>query len=678
MNALLKNLFVLFLLAGLSACVDLEFDAPPVDGEDPGITPNATIAQVKSLYKPGGFAIIDQDWIIGGVVVADDRSGNFFRSIILQDETSGIEVRINQTNAYNFYPIGRQLFIRCKGLIIGDSNGVPQLGGYLYIENGAQQLGDIVELNDRIIKGKRTETPAPRVRTIAELSEADISSLVRIENVEFADADVGQTFADPVGRRTLNRTIRDCRNGTITLRTSGFSIFAGQRIPEGNGSITAIYSVFGTTKQLFIREISDINMTGARCSGGGGGNTNDEPISIQEIRALFRSGASNGPAGRKIVGVVISDRTSNNWDGRNLVVQDATAGIAVRFQTNHSFNLGDQIEVSVGGQELSEFNGLLQINNIAPGQARGLGVGTLPVPREVTVNQIIANLETWESTLVRIVNGTLSGGTTYSGTRRLADATGSMDLFTRSQATFSGQALPTGPVNVVAVLSQFNNAQLVLRNLDDVTTGSGGGGGGDPGGSGDLLTLQQVRNLFKSGTTSGPAGRKIRGVVISDRENNNWDGRNLVIQDSTGGIVVRFQNNHTFALGQLIEINIASQELSLFNGLLQVNNVTNTNAQLIGAGTLPTPREATISQILANQEAWESTLVRIKNATIASGSYSGSKNVTDGTGTVVMFTRTQASFASQTVPSGAVEITAVLSKFNTPQIIIRNTSDVKP
>lgn len=674
MNRLFNLLFIFLLGITFNACIDQEFDEPPIDGEDPGITPNATIADLKGLYKAGQFVSITEDLTIGGVVVADDRSGNYYKSFILQDETAGIEVRINQTSAYNFYPIGRQLFIKCKGLVLGDYNGVAQLGGYIYIEDGAQNLGDIVALNDHIIKGKRVEVLAPKVKKISELTTADISTLIKLENVEFASTDVGLTYADIIGRASLNRTVTDCNGNKILLRSSGYATFAGEKIPEGNGFIVAIYSVFGRDKQLFIRELTDVTLNGTRCTAGGGSTGNETVISIQEIRNLFKAGTQSGPAGRKIAGVVISDRANGNWDTRNLVVQDASGGIALRFASNHAFNVGDAIEVVVSGQELSEFNGLLQVNNIENNLVKKTGTGTLPTPREATAAEVKANLENWESTLVKIKGATLSGGSTYSGTRKVNDASGNVDLFTRSQASFATQNLPSGTVDVVAVVSQFTNAQLVIRSASDVVTS--GNGGGDPGTS-ELISIRTLRSNFAGTTTSAPAGKKIRGVVISDKDNNNWDGRNLVIQDTSGGIVVRFTANHSFTLGQEVEVNVGGQELSEFRGLLQVNSVANNLATALGNGTLPTPREATAAQVVANAEAWESTLVKIKNATIASGTYSGSKNVTDASGTVVLFTRTQATFASQNVPTSAVEITAVVSQFDTPQLIIRNTTDVK-
>ncbi len=655
----------------LPSCVDLSFDEPPLEGEDPGLTANTTIAQLKSrLTAAVAFAAIEDDVIIKGVVVADDRSGNFFNAFILQDETGGIEVRHSLSNAYNFFPIGREIYIKCKGLVLGDNSGVTQLGGYTFTQSGAVRLGNIVNPAAFIFRGKKGVIPTPKVKTIQELGPGDISTLVQINNVEFVPADTAQLYADAAGRRTLNRTLQDCNGNTITLRTSGFATFAVDLTPKGNGSVTAIYSVFGTTKQLFIRESSDVQMTGSRCTGGG--SPGGDVITIASLRSLYGGGSSSGPFGKSIEGVVISDRTTASIDGRNMVIQDATGGIVVRFTANHNFSLGERVEVGVGGLELSEFRGLLQLNNVPAASAASKGQGTLPAPRVATVAQVNANLEAWESTLVKIENATLSGGTsgTYSGSVTINDGTGTVVLFTRSAATFSGQNWPTGTVSVTGMVSQFDNPQIIIRSPSDVVAGGGSGGS-------NLMTLAQVRALFTGSTTNAPANRQVRGVVISDRSANNWDSRNLVLQDASGGIVVRFAAAHSFNLGDSLVINIGGVEISEFNGLLQLNNTPNANATQAGSGTLPTPRTATIAQILANREAWESTLVRVTGVTFPQGgTYSGSKNITDGTGTMAMFTRSAASFASANVPTGAVTITAVVSQFTDAQLIIRNLSDV--
>ncbi len=660
--------FFFTLAAGLSSCVDQEFEEPPTDGTPLDKEANTTISELKALYVPGRITKIEDEIIIRGVVVADDRSGNFYRSFVFQDESGGIEVLINLTDYYNFFPIGRELAIDCQGLYLGEYNGVVQLGGYTYLEGGSQQLGDIVDHNQRIFRGMLIGTPEPAVRTISSLGPQDISTLIKLEGVEFAFSEVGLTFSDPFGQQTLNRTIQDCDGNTIVLRSSGFANFAGDTIPEGNGSLVAVFNVFGATKQLYIRNLSDIQMDGTRCSGGSG---QEELITIGEVRSIFNDGGTEGPADKKIRGVVISDKDNGNIDTRNMVIQDATGGIVVRFQGAHNFALGEEVDVIVSEQELSEFNGLLQVNSLPNELAKTNGAATLPTPRAATVQEVLNNLEAWESTLVQISDATITGSTTFNGATTVSDGTGSIDMFTRSAASFSDDPLPAGAVTLTAIVSQFNDPQLVIRNLDDV---SGGGSGGDP----QLITLAEVRDLFESGSSSAPAAKKVRGVVISDKDNGNWNDRNMVLQDESGGIVIRFSATHSFALGEEVEINISVQELSEFNGLLQVNNVPNTNAISFGPGAMPVPREATIQEILDNLEAWESTLVKISDVSFTEGgTFAGGKTLDDGTGTIITFTRNEATFANDNVPTGPFTLTAVVSQFNDPQVTIRNSGDVE-
>lgn len=664
-------LITVFTISIFSACVDQDFDEPPVIGEDPNLpNPEQTIADLKGLFQPNQLVTIEEDWTIDGIVVADDRSGNFFRSIILQDETGGIEILINLTDAYNFYPIGRQLFIKLKGLVIGEDAGVLQLGGYIFVENGGENLGDIVALDDHILRGQIVGAPEPKTTTINALSNADISSLVKLENVEFAGFEFGQTYSDPIGRNNINRTIQDCNGNEIVMRSSGFANFAGEPIPEGNGSIIAIYSVFRTTPQLFIRQLSDVQMDGIRCSGLTGDETQ---MSIKDLRDLFNAGTIAAPADRKIVGTVISDRANDNTDGRNLFIQDASGGIVIRFQNFHNFALGDEIEVVVSNQELSEFSGLLQVNRVPNENAKSTGNSGTITPRETTVADILANLEAWESTLVKLSGATITGSSTFGGSTTVADASGSIAMFTRNQATFANDVVPSGEVEIIAIVSEFNTPQIFIRNASDVTGGMMGGGG-----EATQMAISDVRDLFEDGITAAPADRKIRGVVISDKDNENWTGRNVVIQDGSAGIVVRFTADHEFALGEEVEVVVSGQELSEFRGLLQINNVPNSNANSFGNGMTITPRTATIDEILQNAEAWESTLVKIANVTYTEGgTYSGAKNISDGTGTISAFTRSQASFADSAVPTAAVTMTAVVSQFNDPQLNIRNTSDIE-
>ena len=233
------------------------------------------------------------------MIVLEISSVNSF----LQDESGGIKVLVNLTSLYNFYPIGRELAIKCRGLFLEVDEGVIQLGGYTYVENGTDQMGDIIDYNERIIRGQIIGAPEPKVRKINELTINDINTLIKIEDVEFAAEELGQSFAEPQGNRSLNRILNACDGGSVILRTSGFAEFAGTALPGGNGDVVAIYSVFRDDSQLFIRELTDLTLVDTvRCTGGSA-TGNELVMPIKEVRDLFEGTIINAPNDRKIRGV---------------------------------------------------------------------------------------------------------------------------------------------------------------------------------------------------------------------------------------------------------------------------------------------------------------------------------------------------------------------------------------
>ncbi len=672
-QGLLKGATVIALLMlslNFQSCVFEDFDAPNFDNLI-DLQGNTTIAAVKALHTVGSDPIaIPNGQILEAVVVGNDISGNIFKELYVQDATGGLVIRIDVNGLNGLYPVGTPVIIRLDGLYIGDFNTKFQLT----VADGdrlpeAIMLGSILRAAG---PGELVEV-SPRLVTLAELEDnatfqALQNTLIRIDGLQFVDGDAGAPFADVPGDRDLNRTLRDCNGNEIVTRTSRFSDFAGSSTPTGNGSVVALMDAFGTTRQLKIREVADFQLTGERCGISIGGQL----ISIAELRAQYSGTTTTASADTKIRGIVISDFSTNNLNSRNLFLQDGNAGILVRFAADHTFAIGTDLEITVSGLELSEFNGLLQLNNVPIGNTAAQGAATLPTPREVTVANINANPEAYESTLVKINMATITGGAAFAGNRTVTDASATIPMFTLNGATFANQNIPTGEVNVTAIVSDFNGVQLVLRNATDIEGGNGGGGG-DP----EAITAAELRTAFTGGATSVPANRFIRGVVISDVSTENTTTRNLVIQTGESGIVLRFAAIHSFAQNAEIQVNIGGLELSEFNGLLQVNNIPNANASSFGLVASPAPRIATVAQIAANAIAWQSTLVQIENASITGGStYSGELMVSDGSATIPMFTRSQASFATAATPSSPVTLRAVVAAFNVPQIFIRNLADV--
>jgi hypothetical protein len=263
----------LFAVSLMSSCIKNNFDEPPVNGSDPNLTPTMTIAEFKQLYAGASIEIQDSI-ILSGVIIADDRSGNFYKTLVIEDSTAGIAIRLDQTGLYNTYMIGRRIFIYTKGLYLGAYAGLVQIGG-------AATAGSVDEvdpipstlISKHIVRGSLNNTVTPTTVTLTSLGNNYQNRLIRLENVQFSPADTGLSYADGTLQQSKNTTIQDCNGNSVILRNSGYATFANQIVPSGKGTLTAVYSVFNNTPQLLIRDVYDLQFDSTRCGGGSSGGS---------------------------------------------------------------------------------------------------------------------------------------------------------------------------------------------------------------------------------------------------------------------------------------------------------------------------------------------------------------------------------------------------------------------
>ncbi len=433
----------------MNACVNYDFDIP--DPLDIPVGEAKTIAQVRQMFFDNDDQAIrfTEDISIHGVITMDGSSGNIYRNAFIQDGTAAINLRLMSPG----------------GLNQGDSVRVNLKGTRLDAFNQMLQI-DSVHTGNNVVKLKTNVHLEPLdTDIITLLTDASMQGrLVRLNNVEFHPNNLGTPFADSENLMALNTTLRDCSGSEIIVRTSGYASFADSLVPGGNGSLVAVLAQYNNDRQLFIRDLSELNMQGPRCSE----QDNEDVITLAEVRQLFNEGVTSIPAGMSVVGVITSDRENGNITGRNAYLEDATGAVALRFSANHNFNLWDRITIFAGTLELSEFNGLLQINNIPIGNASLSETNIIIEPEETTIQNILDNMDTFESKLVRIPNATISGGTTFAGDRTLSDGTASISLFTRNDATFGNENVPQGTITLTGIVSIFNSPNIIIRNLDDI------------------------------------------------------------------------------------------------------------------------------------------------------------------------------------------------------------------
>lgn len=484
----MKSIFSTFLLGifltlGMSSCVKKDFDSPPYGGDiDPKLPVNSSIWNLKQLYynSPSKSAVIDQDYTISGVVVANDESGNFYKQIIIQDSSAAIAININRSSLYSDFPLGRKVYIKCRGLVLGHYNDFIQMG------YGFDTDGSVVEIpstlmNDYVVKANYPVAVTPITMSIADLqtvatNEKMVGMLIKIDRAQFISGEVGQTFAvSPDISSGTDRTLEDCSHASIVLRTSGYSNFRAEKLPNNSGAVYCIYSRYRNDAQLILRDLNDLKFDTERCPFG---SATDTLMRIGDLRNMYQ-GVPIVINNRRIRGTVISDLDPNvgdNITGRNMVLQDGDRGIVVRFSAfgENTWALGDSIEVIISGQTLSEFGNLLQIGDQVLGaNVQKLGTGNV-ISRTTTIADIINNFEDWESTLVTIPNATLVSGqnTTYQGIIDLNDNSSQTNfpMFTQSYASFANTTAPIGQTkSITGFLYSISTANRIsIRRLTDV------------------------------------------------------------------------------------------------------------------------------------------------------------------------------------------------------------------
>ncbi|CEN52587.1 hypothetical protein CCAND93_270001 [Capnocytophaga canis] len=371
--------------------------------------------------------------------------------------------------------------------------------------------------------------------------------------------------------------------------------------------------------------------------------------------------------------------------GANAFAQDNTAGIALRFASEHSYALGTELELNLKGTKLKKYSGLLQIEGLKASNLINKKVDAgVPTPKTITIAEALTG--NYESQLVRIENAQFKDVlNVYNRTQVITtDCNNALNVFTRSQATFANQDVSNKKGTITGVMGiHTSGVQLIMRNIGDVNFTQAYqdcGGSGDPSTPTYVeKTVSEIRAMHTSANVDITEDFKIKVIVTSDKDAGNVGGANAFAQDNTAGIALRFTSDHSYALGTELELNLKGTKLKKYSGLLQiesleVSNVINTNTSAVA----PTPKTITIADALTGN--YESQLVRIENAQfkVTSTTYKGTQVITTNCDNALkVYTRNKAVFANETVSDKRGTITGVMAVYSSDiQLIIRNLGDV--
>ena len=298
---------------GFTACQD-DFDDPAMSDPSSAWLADSENYQLMSIndfkteywqdaenyYATVGEAADGKRVLVKGRVISSDASGNIYKSLIIQDETGALAMSINANSMNNKYRRGQELVIDVTDMTVGKYAGLQQLGFPEDSESyGAQTTFMPYEFFEQHVQMQGLPVLADvdtiTVRSLSEISGGGAATLIKWQSqlVRFNDcyfADGGkETFA--TSKETVNRTLTLADGSSIIVRTSGYSNFYSDVLPEGHFDIAGIlsYHTSGGWQLTLIDRKGCMNV-GNPTQGPG---AEDNPYTVDEAISVINGGGSD-------------------------------------------------------------------------------------------------------------------------------------------------------------------------------------------------------------------------------------------------------------------------------------------------------------------------------------------------------------------------------------------------
>lgn len=182
--------------------------------------------------------------MLEGIVVLNDRSGNARYAITVQDASAGIEILLDRSYLHTDFPVGRRVYILCKGLY--KSAPGAQLG-YGAEASGLLRGIPAPLINDYVVGGGYPYTVVPDTFGLRDLqdkamSETLVHRKIAIRDVEIGAGQEGLSYAPPAQEAAYGwLSLEDCSGHPFWMRTSSQASFRAALPPSGSGTLVAVY-----------------------------------------------------------------------------------------------------------------------------------------------------------------------------------------------------------------------------------------------------------------------------------------------------------------------------------------------------------------------------------------------------------------------------------------------------
>ena len=330
---------------------DLNMKGARLDGTTPSCSYNTegkkliSVSELKLLYTSGNYTQITDNVYLKAQVTANDKTGNLFKYIYVEDKTGGIRVNIDMTSLYadpRFF-VGKHVLINLKNLYVGPVNGEVQLGELFTNSSNQTLVGRVAPSN--VYKYFFPTTDFTEVvateKTIAGLTDADVGRWIKIKDLQLVKEDLGHIFYG-------SRTLEDCSSNKINLYTESFATFANDIMDTGKGDVYGILKKYNTTYELIITNRLGLDLDGNRCDGTLSPSFrdifNDEFSNLSNWTTVNGSGTQQWTTtnyGNPSPSAYIDGGRSANVDwliSKKITVPSDFSGVFMYFQTDGRYN----------------------------------------------------------------------------------------------------------------------------------------------------------------------------------------------------------------------------------------------------------------------------------------------------------------------------------------------------
>lgn len=238
-----------------------------------------SIADLKTQFatiinSDNGYKLIEKDMMIKAVVTGNDVSGNIYNQVSVQDASGAIIIAINGSGLSGYLPVGQEILVNLKGLYIGSYKKLPQIGGVnTKLSDGSLGMGKIERAiwneHFKILNPGEADasTVVPEEFDLTKLTDpaymdANVGKLMTLKKVKFASANGKNVWAPDDTNTSLElidaETGKRISSSDLVVRNSGYSKFANEVVPQGVFDITGIFTRFGDTWQIVLRNTDDL------------------------------------------------------------------------------------------------------------------------------------------------------------------------------------------------------------------------------------------------------------------------------------------------------------------------------------------------------------------------------------------------------------------------------------